>query len=154
MTETTRLKRPAPEPAHAPRRPFVPARFAIATASAAAVNVVLFLIVSATGASMVITQPSETPLTLVALIVATIAPLVLAGVVTWFLARRWPVIRTVAAWAGVAVAVLSAPSPLFASADLATGIALGIMHIVAGVAWFIGILAPARAQSATPNPTR
>jgi hypothetical protein len=140
MTTAARLDPSAARPV---ARPFLPARFALFAALAVVVNAVIFLTVSVAGASMVVTQSSEMPLTPVIVVIATAAPLVLAGVVTWFLARRWPIIRTIAAWAGLAVAVLSAPSPLMVSADLATGITLGVMHLVAGAAWFIGVRKPA-----------
>jgi hypothetical protein len=88
---------------------------------------------------MVVAQPSEMALNVFVVLVATAVPLSLAGIITWLLARKWPVVRTIAAWAGLAVAVLSVPSPLFVSADLATGLALSAMHLIAGVAWFVGV---------------
>jgi len=118
-------------------RPFAPGRFASAVAIALVVNAVVFWVGSAAGASMIVTQPASTQVTVVVVVIATVAPLVLAGVATWFIALRKPRFRAVASWLGLALAVASAPGPLLVAADLSTGLALGAMHLVAGAAWFI-----------------
>jgi hypothetical protein len=129
-------------PIAATARPFVPARLAIATSVAIVVNVALFLAGLALGASMVITQPAESQLNVGVVIAATLVPMAIAGAVVWLLARRWPVVRTVAAWAGLGLALASSLSPLLVSGDLATGLALGGMHVAAGIAWFVGVRKP------------
>jgi Family of unknown function (DUF6069) len=129
-------------PAATASRPFSPVGFAIAVGVAIILNTVVFLIASAGGASMVIEQPSETRLNAGMVIAATLIPLAVAGLVTWFLARRRPVLRTVFAWAGLGLALASSASPLLVSADVATGLALGAMHAVAGITWFIGVRKP------------
>ncbi|MWB99432.1 DUF6069 family protein [Agromyces seonyuensis] len=139
MTETVLTPAASPATAH---RPFSPTAFSISVATAVILNVAVFLIASAGGASMIIEQPSESTLNVGIVIAATLVPLALAGLVTWFLARRRPVLRTVLAWVGLAVALVSFASPLFVSADLATGLALGAMHVIAGLAWFVGVRKP------------
>lgn len=120
-------------------RTFSRARLAIAIGLAVVVNGIVFWIAVAAGAAGAVTQPAYQELTVLVVILATVLPLALAGVVVWFIARRRPAFRRWAAWLGLVVAVVSAVSPLFVSADVATGVALGVMHIVAGVAWFVGI---------------
>lgn len=121
------------------RTPFSRARLAWATLAASVANAVLFLVFAAAGGRMVVTQPAEQRLSVLVAIIATLVPLALAGIAVWFLARRWPMIRTVAAWAGLGVGVLSAFSPALVASDAMTAVGLGLMHVVAGVAWFVGI---------------
>jgi len=120
--------------------PFSRGRFAIVVAVAAAVNLAIFAIGSAAGASMIVNTGSATQLIAVLPVVATVVPLVLAGLVTWFVARRVRVFRPVAGWVGAVVALFSTIAPFVMSADAATGVSLAAMHVVAGVAWFVALM--------------
>lgn len=119
--------------------PFDRRRFAVAVLVAAVMNAAVYTIGRGFGGSMIVTSPNSLEISVLVVLVATIVPLTLAGVATWFIARRRPGIRRWAAWIGAAVAILSAPSPLLVAADPATGIALAVMHVVAGIAWFIAL---------------
>lgn len=123
-------------------RPFSPSRFATLAAAAAGLNLITYGIGAAVGASMVVAAPDvqEIPLVLAAL--ATVVPMAVAGVLTWFIARRRPGFRRIAAWTGLVIGVLTAASPMASSADTPTGVALGFMHVIVGIAWFVALRAP------------
>jgi len=114
------------------------ARALIGGATAAVINLVILLIGHAAGASMTMTEPQPATIEWPAVIAASIAPLAIAGLVTWLAAKRWPRVRGWFAWTGLAVAVLSCAA-LISSPDVATAVSLGAMHIVAGIAWFIAL---------------
>jgi hypothetical protein len=73
--------------------------------------------------------------TLVTVLTATVLPLALAGAVTWLLARRSRKVRTVLAWAGLAVAIATRPVPVLFAPQPATGWTLATMHLIAGLVW-------------------
>jgi hypothetical protein len=126
------------------------ARALLAGAAAAAINLVVFAVASAAGASMVITAPQQMTIPWVAVIFASVAPLAIAGVVTWALARRWPRIRVPFAWAGLVVAALSSLAVLSAG-DVTTAIALAAMHVITGVAWFASLTLKTRGEKGGEN---
>jgi|GEM_PF-1021188 len=101
-------------------------------------NAGVFLIGRAAGASMEITDPTMT-ITVWTILFGTAVPLLLFGLIAWAGSRRVPALRTWFAWAGLAFAVLPAVSPFLFAADLTSAIALAIIHVVAGVVWFIGL---------------
>ena len=120
--------------------PFSRGRFAIVVVVAAVVNLAIFAIGSAAGASMIVNTGSATQLIALLPVIATVVPLTIAGVVTWFVARRVRVFRPVAGWAGAAIALVSTIAPFVMSTDAATGVSLAVMHVVAGVAWFVALM--------------
>lgn len=142
------------DPRRAQPRPFSPSRLSIAGASAGVLTLVVYGIGSAGGAAMAVTSPSPTQIPAVLALFATVSSIAVAGVVTWFVARRRPGFLTIAAWLGLAVAVLSAPSPLLVAEDTATGVSLAAMHVVAGVAWFVGLRSTATRPAITDEVAR
>lgn len=119
--------------------PFSLARLGLVAVIAAIANALVFVIGSAAGASMSIDSPAYSQITLVMATFATLAPLLIAGVVAWLIARKFPGFRRVAQWLGLAVALLSMISPFVVAQDTATAISLAAMHLVAGAAWFLGV---------------
>jgi hypothetical protein len=117
---------------------FRPPRFLAAVVAAAVANALVFGIALLADASMTIPGPPEMPIGLAIVVVATLVPLLVAGVVCYFLIRAFPRLGRWLPLAGLIVAVASAAAPLTQAADLPTGIALAVMHVVAGVAWFLG----------------
>ncbi|ROR65789.1 DUF6069 family protein [Agrococcus jenensis] len=116
------------------------ARGLLSAGIATAVNLAILAAASAAGASMVVAQGgSEIAVGLIPVLVATFVPLALATVVAWLLAKRWPRSIPVLAWVGLAVAALSTTAPLSGALDTGTGIALALMHLVAGVSWFTAL---------------
>ncbi|WP_143143742.1 DUF6069 family protein [Agrococcus sp. Marseille-P2731] len=113
----------------------------IAVGIATAVNLVILGAAAAAGASMLVAQDgSEIAVGLLPVLVATFAPLALATVVAWLLAKRWPRTTTILAWVGLVVAAASIIAPLTGALDTATGIALALMHLVAGASWFVALV--------------
>lgn len=125
-------------------RPFRYGRLAIIAVIAAVANALVFAVGSAAAASMSIDSPAYSQITLVMSALATLVPLLLAGAVTWLIARRFPGFRRIAQWAGLAVALLSMISPFVVAQDTATAFALAAMHLVAGAAWFFGVASTGR----------
>ena len=68
---------------------------------------------------------------------ATFSPLMIAGVVTKAISAKRSGFQTFASWAGLTVATLSIASVFTAAQDTATIVALALMHVVGGSAWFI-----------------
>lgn len=130
------------------RRPGAIAVLLISIGVAVVLNLVVLAVLAATGADLSVTIPGG-PGTLtidaVAVIAATAAPLLVAGLVATAILRRLPSLRRWAAWAGLALAVVSVIAPHTLQADAATRAGLAVMHVVAGVAWFVALTAPARA---------
>lgn len=120
-------------------QPFSLVRLALVAAAAAAANALVFAIGAAAGASMGIDSPGYSQITLVMAIFATLMPLLLAGGVTWLIARSRPAFRRIAQWLGLAVALLSIASPFLVAQDIATGVSLAAMHLVAGLGWFFAV---------------
>ncbi|MGY3127722.1 VIT1/CCC1 family predicted Fe2+/Mn2+ transporter [Agrococcus sp. UYP33] len=116
------------------------ARGLLSAGIATAVNVGILAAATAAGASTVVAQGgSEIAVGLVPVLVATFVPLALATVVAWLVAKRWPRAIPVLAWAGLAVAAVSTIAPLTGALDAGTGIALALMHLVAGASWFAAL---------------
>jgi hypothetical protein len=119
--------------------PFSRRRLLVVAVIAAVVNVVVFLIGSAAGASMIVTSPQEMEIPFVVVIIATLVPLLLAGIITWLIAKRAPAFRTFARWAGTIVAVVSVVEPFLVTEDTTTAVSLAAMHIVGAAAWFVAL---------------
>jgi hypothetical protein len=120
------------------RTSFRPSRFLAAVVAAAVANALVFGIARFADASMTIPGPPEMPIGLAIVVVATLVPLLIAGAICYFLIRAFPRPGRWLPLVGLIVAVASAAAPLSQAADLPTGIALAVMHVVAGVTWFLG----------------
>lgn len=135
----------APAAVSSNRSPFSLGALVAAAVVAAVANAVIFAISAASGAVMSVESPSYAEITLVMVIAASLVPLLVAGGVTWLIARRFPGFRRVAQWLGLAVAVASIASPIVATSNTATVVALAAMHLVSGAAWFVALARGARA---------
>lgn len=111
-------------------------RIGLAAAIAAIVNVLLFWVGGAAGASFDVNAPGDLNATMMAL--ASAIPLLVMGVAVWLLERRYA-LRNLAKWAGLIFALLTIASSILASADMATALTLSAMHVVAGFAWFFAL---------------
>lgn len=112
-----------------------PLRLLAAAVAAAVLNLAAFLIGARTGASMIVDNPAPSEIGPGEVIGASLGPLIVAGLATWLLARKWPRLRVWAGWAGAALAVVTIASPFLAADDLATAFTLAAMHLVSGAAW-------------------
>lgn len=125
-----------PTPTGVARRPYSLTRLTVLALAAAAANALVFLIGSAAGASMRINSAGYSQITLLLSVLATLAPLLIAGIITKLIARKRPGFGRVAQWLGLGVALLSMVSPFIVAEDAATAFALAAMHVVVGAAWF------------------
>lgn len=131
--------------ASAPSRGLSMRRLGVTIATALALNLVVYGVGTAAGATWVANGQTITWILVVA---ATAVAVALGWGATSLLARRWDRARSVLAWVGLAFAVVSAPAPLLASDDAATGWSLALMHVVTGIAWFVAVR-PQRTESAS-----
>ena len=113
-------------------------RYLVTVAIAAAVNVALYFIGAAVGAAMSVTMSGGQDIGWPEASIATVVPLALAGVVAWLITRRWPKPLPYFRVIGLVVAVASVAAPVFTAVDPLSAIVLAAMHVVAGLAWFLG----------------
>jgi len=134
---------PATLPTAAPTRttsPFRRGRYAVIVVTTALVNLIVFLIGSSSGASMLVSTPQTTEIGIPVVLAASVVPLSLAGIATWLIARRVPGFRVWAARIVGVVAVLSAIAPFVMAVDVATAITLAVMHLIVGGAFLLALL--------------
>lgn len=124
-----------------PPRPVAVPQVAVAAVIALATNVVVLWFATALGVSFQVASPE--PVTALVVALLTVVPLAVGAPVVGLIARRRPGFQGVAAWAGLAVALLSTAGTFVASGDGPTALALSLMHVVVGVAWFVGVRRPA-----------
>jgi len=120
---------------------------------AVALNLVVLAVLAATGADLAVVVPGgpgAITIDAIAVILATLAPLLLAGLIAILITRRLPAAQRWLAWAGLLVALVSIVAPLTLQADAATRAGLAVMHVVAGIAWFVALTAPARSAVRSP----
>ncbi len=109
----------------------------LATAGALVANALVFAIASAAGASWDVGQPFKVGIAMV--LGATAGPMLLGGYVAKLITAKRPKALNIFAWGVLVFTVVGAPSGWAASGEAATGIALGLMHIVVGIAWFLAL---------------
>jgi hypothetical protein len=117
------------------------AQVAVAAAVALAANVVVLWFATALGVSFQVASPR--PVSALAVALFTVVPLAAGATVVALIARRRPGSERVAAWAGLGFALLSTAGAFVAAGDGPTALALSAMHVVVGVAWFVGVRRPA-----------
>ena len=106
----------------------------IAAGAALIANLALFGIGTLAGATWNVGQPAPVGLGLV--IGASVGPMVIGGFVAWLISSKTSKQLNWFSWAVLIFAVLGAPLGWVASGQAATGLALGAMHIVEGLAFF------------------
>lgn len=119
-----------------PTRGLTVRNLAVTIAMALAMNLVVYGVGSAAGASWVVEGQT---VTWILVVVATTLSLALGWGATTLVARRWARAWTVLAWVGLAFAVVSASAPLVTSDDATTGWSLAMMHVLTGIAWFAAV---------------
>ena len=118
-------------------RPLNPARLGLGIAVAVVVNLVVYAVASAAGATWIANGQTVGWFMVP---IATVIAMAIGGVITWLLARRWDKATITMAWVGLAFAVLSVPGPLMGSNDSPTRWALATMHLTTGIVWFVAVL--------------
>ncbi len=134
-------------PAEAKPRPAAPLdvkRLGWAMIAALVVNLIVYAVGSAAGATWI---ANGQPVGWYLVVIATALSMAVGGAITFLLARRWSRATMVMAWVGLAIAIVSVPSPVMASDNAPTGWSLAAMHVITGVAWFVAVF-PRRTRSA------
>lgn len=109
----------------------------IATLAALVANVAIYLAGDASGATWNVGMPFTVGLAMV--VGATLVPMLLGGQVVKLVGKSKSSLVNVAAWSVLIFSFAGSPMGWIASGDAPTGIALGAMHVVVGLAWFFSI---------------
>lgn len=118
--------------------------------AAAAVNLVIFFIGGAAGASFsFLDRGTLHEITAWGVITATVPPLVVGTGLATLLARWWSWVIRLAQVIGGGIALLTAAGPLMTDADGATRLTLALMHVVLAVAVVITLEAIRRHTKAS-----
>ena len=128
--------------AGAPARPLPLARLGLGTVVAVVVNLIVYAVASAMGATWIANGQAVNAFLVV---VATVVAMAIGGLITWLLARRWDGAPVTMAWVGIVFAVISVPGPLLGSTDTPTRWALATMHVTTGIVWLVAVY-PARSR--------
>lgn len=113
-----------------------PARLGLGIVVAVVVNLVVYAVASAAGATWIANGQSVGWFMVP---IATVIAMAIGGVITWLLSRRWDKATITMAWVGLVFAVISVPGPLLGSTDTPTRWALATMHITTGIIWFAAV---------------
>lgn len=117
-------------------RPLNIKRLGIGIVVAVVVNLIVYAVASAMGATWIANGQAVNAFLVV---VATVVAMAIGGLITWLLSRRWDGATVTMAWVGIAFAVISVPGPLLGSTDTPTRGALAAMHITTGIVWFVAV---------------
>lgn len=108
--------------------------------AALAVNAVVFAVARGAGADMLVRREVREPAMAIGLgtvAVMTLVPM-LAATLLLLVLRRWgPRSWRALAVVGLMIALVTVPAPFTMLAGTSTQVALALMHVVAGVAWFV-----------------
>lgn len=121
------------------RMPFNYVQILLAAFGAASICTFIYFVAGAAGASMNFTGGLFEHLAFMDVIRFTVVPIVLLGFLTWVIGRAKPGFCRIAQWVGVAVVVLAIISPIMFAADLPSGIALALMHLIVGASWYLAV---------------
>ncbi|MCW4467256.1 DUF6069 family protein [Glutamicibacter sp. MNS18] len=121
------------------RSPFNYVQVLIAALGVAYLNVIAYFIGESFGASMEFSGGLIEHVQFAHVIGWTIAPIMVLGLVVFVLGRGKPGLCKVAGWAGLVVAALSIASPIVFATDIATSVTMGVLHLVAGVAFLFAV---------------
>ncbi|WP_334123072.1 DUF6069 family protein [Glutamicibacter sp.] len=122
-----------------PNSPFNFIQVVIAALGAGYLNVIIFFIGIASGASMKVGSNPEKVVGFDNILQFTWLPLLVFGLVVFLIGRAKKGFVKVAQWIGLIIAVVSMISPIMISADMATGVTLSVIHVVTGGAWFFAV---------------
>lgn len=118
-------------------------RIGLAALAALVVNLIVYAVASAAGATWLANGQTVAWFMVV---LASVIPIAIGAGITVLLARRWTAAPRVMAWVGLAFALVTVPMPFLQSSDSTTSFALASMHVITGVAWFVAVL-PRRAAA-------
>jgi hypothetical protein len=105
---------------------------------AAIMNSIIFIIAKAADATMVVNQGGAEKIALPMVLASTLFGLFIAAVIANQIGKKSQGFLSKAPIMGLVFGVVTAAAPFVASDDSKTALALAAMHVVAGVAWFLG----------------
>lgn len=121
------------------KSPFNFIQVVIAALGASYLNVITYFIGGSAGASWKVGDTSKDVIGFDQILISTIVPLAVFGLIVFLIGRAKPGICKVAQWVGLIIAVVSIISPIMAAADVATAVTLSVIHLITGVAWFFAV---------------
>lgn len=113
-----------------------------AAAVIAAVNLAVLGLGALLGADMRVAQSAGASVTEVGIgsvLLMSLVPALLGGLVLWPAARRGIRAWRAVGWLGLALGLLTLPMPIAVVASAGTTATLASMHVVAGVVWFAAV---------------
>ncbi len=113
-------------------------KFAGFAVVAAILNSIIFYIVKAADATMVVEQGGAQEIALPMVLASTLFGLVVAAFVASRIGKKSPGFLAKSPIIGLVFGIATAAAPFSASDDSKTAMALASMHIVAGVTWYLG----------------
>ena len=120
-------------------------RLAMAAGIALVVNAIIYFIGSASSATWDVGFPYKLGLPMLA--GASAFPILIGGLIVRLISKKLRWITSFASWAVLIFAIAGSPGGYVSSNDLPTGLSLGAMHVVVGLAWFIALRKPKDAAS-------
>lgn len=117
-----------------PSRTTLAAAAAIAASNLAVLGIGLLL-----GADMQVarsTAPAVTEIGVGLVLLMSLVPALLGGLLLWLAARRSMRAWHAVGWLGLALGLLTLPMPFSVAGSAGTTVTLATMHVVAGVVWF------------------
>lgn len=114
-------------------------KFAGYAAIAAIINSIIFLIAKASDATMIVNQGGSQEIALPMVLASTLFGLLLASFISSWIRKKSQRFLANLPIIGLVFGVVTAAAPFSASDDSKTAWALALMHIVAGLTWFIGV---------------
>lgn len=122
-----------------PNSPFNFIQVIIAALGASYLNVIIFFLGGAAGASWRVGSNAGDVVAFDRLLQFTLIPMIAMGLVVFLIGRAKKGICKIAQWIGLVIAVASIIFPIMNAADFATAVTLSLIHIVTGIAWFFAV---------------
>ncbi|PVG80685.1 hypothetical protein DDE18_22050 [Nocardioides gansuensis] len=113
----------------------------VALAAAVLGNLVVWGAARLLGADFHVVRPDGAAFTVGAgpVVVFTVGSIVVGGLALVVASRLSTRAWSALAWLGLAIGILTVPMPFTVTADLDTQLALVVMHLLTGLAWFVAL---------------
>ncbi len=112
-------------------------RLAVATGIALIVNLLALTLGKSAGASMTAAGPQTIGIMMVA--IATLVPMLVAGLLVALVVAKFPIIKAVAGWGGFAFALATSAGSFSLADNSSTAFTLASMHVITGLSWLFAI---------------
>ncbi len=113
-------------------------KFAVFAVIAAIANSIVFLIAKGSDATMIVNQGGSQEIALPMVLSSTLLGLVFAAFIASRIGMKSQGFLSKLPIIGLVFGIVTAVAPFTASDDSKTSLALALMHVVAGVMWFLG----------------